>query len=255
MAAAFYPLQFAAERVGGDHVVVTNLTPPGAEPHDVELSARDVAGVLDADLVVYLSGFSPAIDDVAEEAAGFDVGAVIGGDGPRDDVHFWLDPTLLADVADALADELSALRPDAAGDFRSNAAALRAELEQLDAELMAGLADCEVTAIVTSHRAFGYLAARYGLREIGISGLSPHEEPSPARMAEISEYVRDHGVTTIYYETLVDPAIAETIADETGAAIAVLDPLEGLTPDAAGGDYVAVMRANLQALRDGQGCA
>ena len=290
--AAFYPLQFAVERVGGTHVRVDNLTPPGAEPHDVELSARDVAGMLDADLVVYLEGFSPAIDDAAADAEGFDVtdaaGLVDGrADDGRDDgrdaaddhddhdggddrdgddhdhdhdrdgadPHFWLDPVRLADVGDAIAERLADIRPAAAGDFRANAAALRAELEALDAELATGLDDCAITDIVTSHSAFGYLAERYGFRQIGVTGLSPHEEPSPGRLAEVSELVRDRGVSTIYYETLVDPGVAETVAAETGVATAVLDPLEGLTADSAGDDYVAVMRANLDALRDGQGCA
>lgn len=276
VAAAFYPLQFAAERVGGAHVHVDNLTPQGAEPHDVELSARDVAAMLDADLVVYLAGFAPAIDDAAADAAGFDVTGAAGlvddhaddddghgadgHDGDEHDhtgadPHFWLDPIRLADVGDAIAERLADIRPGAAGDFRANAAALRAELEALDAELAAGLADCAITDIVTSHSAFGYLAERYGFRQIGVTGLSPHEEPSPGRLAEVSELVRDRGVSTIYYETLVDPGVAETVAAETGVATAVLDPLEGLTADSAGDDYVAVMRANLDALRDGQGCA
>lgn len=289
VAAAFYPLQFAAERVGGARVHVDNLTPPGAEPHDVELSARDVAAMLDADLVVYLAGFSPAIDAAAADAAAFDVTEAAGltaghGDEPHDDdhddhgdghdvghddhdgdheddehagadPHFWLDPIRLADVGEAIAERLADIRPGAADDFRANAAALRDELEALDAELAAGLADCAITDIVTSHSAFGYLADRYGFRQVGVTGLSPHEEPSPGRVAEVSELVRERGVTTIYYETLVDPGVAETVAAETGAATAVLDPLEGLTADSAGGDYVAVMRANLDALRDGQGCA
>lgn len=273
VAAAFYPLQFAAERVGGPHVRVDNLTPAGAEPHDVELSARDVAAVLDADLVVYLSGFSPAIDDAAGDAVSFDVTDAAGltdahddddhGDDHDDDghdhagadPHFWLDPIRLADVGDAIAERLADIRPAAADDFRANAAALRTELEALDAELAAGLADCTITDIVTSHSAFGHLAARYGLRQVGVTGLSPHEEPSPARLAEVSELVRERGVTTIYYETLVDPGVAATVAAETGVATAVLDPLEGLTADSSGGDYVAVMRANLATLRDGQGCA
>ena len=151
------------------------------------------------------------------------------GDGI--DPHFWLDPLRLADVGDAIAAELSALAPDEAATFTQNAAALRSELEALDAEFSAALADCANTDLVTSHQAFGYLAQRYGLTQVGISGLSPDEEPTPAQLAEVTDFVAANDVTTIYYETLVDPGIAETVAAETGASTAVLDPLEGLNAD------------------------
>ena len=172
------------------------------------------------------------------------------------DPHFWLDPLRLADVGDASPSGSSALVPDDADTFTQNAAALREQLEALDAEFSAGLADCANTDLVTSHQAFGYLADRYGLTQIGISGLSPDEEPTPAQLAVVTDFVDANDVTTIYYETLVDPGIAETVASETGASTAVLDPLEGLSADASDGDadYLSVMRANLAALQAGQGC-
>jgi zinc transport system substrate-binding protein len=121
--------------------------------------------------------------------------------------------------------------------------------------MQAGLANCASDLLVTSHDAFGYLAARYGLEVVGISGLSPSQEPDPAQLAEISTLVRERGVTTVYTETLVDPAVAETVAEEAGVRTAVLDPLEGLTDDSAGADYLSVMRADLATLREGQGCS
>jgi zinc transport system substrate-binding protein len=157
-------------------------------------------------------------------------------------------------VGDALAERLADLDEANADSFRSNAADLRADLESLDEEMSTGLADCASTEVVTSHTAFGYLTERYGLEQVGISGLSPEEEPSPQDLAEVTEFVREHSVSTIYYETLVSPAIARTVADETGASTAVLDPLEGLTDESAGEDYLEVMRANLAALREGQSC-
>jgi zinc transport system substrate-binding protein len=271
--AGFYPLEWAAERIGGDRVDVSSLTPPGAEPHDLELTPRDVAAVAEADLVVYLNGFQPALDDAAENEAGdsaWDAGQAADlsrtaeehshegeeehGEEPVDP-HFWLDPIRLAAVGDALADRLAELDPDGAATFEQNAAALRADLEGLDGEMQAGLANCAVDTLVTSHDAFGYLADRYGLRVVGISGLSPSQEPSPAQLAEISTLVRDDGVTTVYTETLVDPAVAETVAAEAGVRTAVLDPLEGLTEDSAGADYLSVMRANLATLEEGQSCS
>lgn len=294
--AGFYPLQFVAERVGGDLVEVTNLTPRGAEPHDLELSARDTIRLDDAGLVVYLRGFSPALDETIDAVAddhAFDVAPAARlhgadeddrddghddghdehpdehGDDEHDhdqgdhdghdhadgrDPHFWLDPTRLADVADAVAERLGHLRQDTADRFRTNAEELRRQLEQLDGEFAATLAQCANDHLVTSHRAFGYLAARYGLTQVGIAGLSPDEEPSPAALADVADFVTDYGVTTIYHETLVDPGIAETVAAETGVSTAVLDPLEGLTDTSAGTDYFEVMRANLATLAAGQGC-
>ncbi|MGY1828931.1 metal ABC transporter substrate-binding protein [Geodermatophilus sp. SYSU D01180] len=275
--AAFYPLQWAAERVGGDRVDVESLTPPGAEPHDLELTPQDVASLTEADLVVYLAGFQPGLDEAVGEAgdAAWDAGEAAdlsltaeehdhGGEsegehaehgGEAVDPHFWLDPTRLADVGDALADRLAEVDPDGADTYRENAAALRTDLESLDAEMEQGLADCAVTTLVTAHDAFGYLGERYGLDVVGVSGLSPSTEPSPAQLAEISTLVRERGVTTVYTETLVDPAVAETVAEEAGVRTAVLDPIEGLTDESAGDDYLAVMRADLATLQEGQGCA
>ncbi len=272
--ASFYPLQYAAQRVGGDAVTVTNLTRPGAEPHDLELSPKDVAALSDADLVVYLSGFQPAVDDAVEaqaKGAGFDVGPTArldlaapgaepagqgsaDGEHPGVDPHFWLDPTRLADVGDAIAERLGAAAPDRVATFTANAAALRNDLTALDTELRTGLASCTSKNLVTSHRAFGYLARRYGLTQVGITGLSPDAEPDAATVARVSGFVRRNGVRTIYYETLVSPAVAETVATEAGAKTAVLDPIEGISDASAARDYRGVMRANLASLRAGQPC-
>lgn len=278
--ASFYPLQWVSEQVGGNRVDVTSLTPPGAEPHDLELSPQDVAGVTDADLVVYLSGFQPAVDDsVDSEAgdAGFDVADSAdlsltyegdehegeeheGEEGHDDgasvtDPHFWLDPLRLADVGDAVAVRMGEVDPDGAETYTENATAVRTQLEGLDAEMTGGLAACENTTLVTAHNAFGYLADRYGFTPMGVSGLSPEDEPSPADLAEVADFVTANSVGTIYFETLVSPDVAQTVADETGAATAALDPIEGLTDASAGDDYVSVMRSNLEALRAGQSCA
>ncbi len=276
--ASFYPLEWVAARVGGDRIDVTTLTPPGTEAHDVELTPQDVGTVADADLVAFLHGFQPAVDEAVEgqagdsawdaaEAAdlslaaeGHDHAEEEGADGEHSDEeiadpHFWLDPVRMAEVGDALAERLADLDPDGAAAYEQNAAALRDDLEALDAEMEEGLGSCAVDTMVTGHDAFGYLAERYGFEVIGISGLSPSEEPDPAQVAEISELVEERGVTTVYTETLVDPAVAETVAAEAGAQTAVLDPLEGLTDESAGEDYLAVMRANLTVLQQGQNCS
>ncbi len=270
--ASFYPLQWMAERVGGDRVEVSSLTPPGAEPHDLELTPSDVAGLIDADVVVYLDGFQPAVDDAVTEADAdkvFDAtefadlsltftpieeGEEAGEESGSVDPHFWLDPTRFATVATAFADFLGDLDPDGADAYAENAGALETELERLDAEFEAGLAACESTDLVTSHNAFGYLADRYGLEQVAITGLTPDDEPSPSDLAAVTDFVAENRVRTIYFETLVSPDIAEAIAEETGARTAVLDPIEGLDDASEGEDYLEIMRANLANLRTGQPC-
>lgn len=274
VSAAFYPLVFAAERVGGSHVEVRSLTKPGAEPHDLELTPKDVAALRSDDLVVYTKGFQPAVDDAVAAIDGertFDVATVAdltleAGDDGHDhasepagghapDPHFWLDPVRFGAAVTALGKSLAEKDPTHANDYTENAATLVSELTALDDEFRTGLATCASKDLVTGHAAFAYLADRYGLHQEGIAGLSPDAEPNAAQMASIVEHVKEHGVRTIYAETLVSPALAETLARETGAKVAVLDPLEGLTDESAGKDYLEVMRSNLATLRTGQQCS
>jgi len=239
--AAFFPLAEVARTVGGAGVEVTDLTPPGVEPHDLELTTDQVDDILDADLVIVLGGgFQPAVEDVAEDRDGPTLVVTEDlelGDG---DPHVWLDPTVLADVADAVADELGVERD----------AALRRELERLDEAYATALGSCERDLLVAAHDAFGRLADRYGLRTETISGLVPEEEPDPARLDELADLVEREGVTTIFTEPLLPARAAEALARETGARVATLDPLES----DPGEGYVAAMEANLAALAEGLGC-
>jgi zinc transport system substrate-binding protein len=270
---AFYPLQFLSEKIGADAVAVTQLTKPGAEPHDVELNARQVGEISDAGLVVYLKGFQPAVDEaVAQEAAGkaLDVGSTVElldagaheeeehAPGEEEhaegatDPHVWLDPVRFATIADKLAERLGQADPARAAAYTERARTLHADLDALNTEYATALKTCARREIVTSHTAFHYLADRYGLTEVGITGITPESEPSPQRLAHVAEQARATGTTTIFFETLVSPKVAETIAREVGARTAVLDPLEGLSaPDT---DYFSVMRSNLTALTTALGC-
>lgn len=270
---AFYPLQFVSERIGGDAVHVSTLTKPGAEPHDVELTARQVGEISAAGVIVYLGGFQPAVDDaIKQNGAGraldattavdmisaaeaddhADEGAGHTEESTGTDPHVWLDPVRLATIADRVAERFGQADPAHAAAYTARAAALRSELTALDGEFRTGLAQCTRRELVTSHTAFGYLADRYELTQIGINGIDPETEPSPQRLADVAAEARQHGTTTIFFETLVSPKVAETIAKEVGAQTAVLDPIEGLTDDSA--DYFSVMRANLTALKLGLEC-
>lgn len=266
----FYPLGYLAQRIGGDLVQTTSLAQPGAEPHDLELRPQQIQQIAEADLVLRLAGLQPAVDDAAAENAGdrsldlLTATDVVAGyaeldhaaDGDEQeesgiDPHVWLDPTRYSALAGAVADRLSTDDPDHAADYAANRAALDADLTAVDQEYRTGLADCERHEIVTTHNAFGYLAARYGLEQVGISGLSPEDEPSPQDLDEVQRYAEEHGVTTIFYEDAVTPEYAETVAREVGATTAVLSPLEVVDD---GEDYLSVMRANLDTLTDALGC-
>jgi zinc transport system substrate-binding protein len=273
--ANFFPVAEAAEQVGGNLVKVTNLTPAGVEPHDLELDPDQVANMEDADVVFYMGkGFQPAVAKAAqdqhdavdlakavplEEGASKAIAAQEGGGGggPDVDPHFWLDPTLMAKAVDRIETALAKASPDHAATFKANADAYKAKLTTLDHELSTGLASCQRKEIVTSHAAFFYLAKRYGLTQLPITGVSPDAEPDPARLADLADKVKTDGITTVFYEELVPPDIAKTLAREAHVHTAVLSPLEGLSKDELdrGADYLSVMRDNLAALRKALSCA
>ncbi len=259
--AAFYPLAELARRVGGADVSVLDLTPAGAEPHDVEIRSPQVDRIEDADLALVVGGgFQPAVE-AATRRAGIrrvdlldalgPAGARHGtGNDPATDPHFWLDPSLFGAAAAHVASAMAALRPAAAARFAARSGAYRATLEALDARYSAGLAGCARRVVVTTHAAFAYLTARYGLRQEAVTGLSPEAEPDPARLGELSRLVDREGVTTVFTEPGTSTRVARTLARETGARVRTLSPLETLTPAErrSGDDYVAVMGANLDEL-------
>ena len=252
--AAFYPLAFAAEQIAGDAVEVTNLTPPGVEPHDLEISAGDVRTLREADLVLYLGGgFQPAVErtvagrhsavDLLETQPAVDP----AGEMQVQDPHVWLDPLAYARIVRRIGREL---------DRVEQAALLASRLEALDAEIEHGLGRCTRRDVVTSHASFGHLAERYGLRPVSLQGLAPEADPTPRDLERLVDGVRRTGATTVFFEPFVASDLAETVARETGAVTATLDPLEGLAEAdvARGADYFSVMRDNLAALRKALGC-
>jgi zinc transport system substrate-binding protein len=268
--ASFYPLAEAAQQVGGDLISVQNLTPPGVEPHDLELSPDDIEAIATGDVIVYLGGgFQPAVEDAisqAEDAVTVDaLEAVDTNEAPPSeaeegltvDPHVWLDPGRYEEIVRTVADALSEADPAKESTYDADADAYVAKIAALDEDFRAGLADCQRTTIVTSHEAFAYLAESYGLTEVGITGLSPEAEPSARRLAELKDLVEQEGITTIFAEELVSPRVAETLADEAGITVEVLDPLESLTDEqmAAGEDYLSVMRENLAILRGALDCS
>lgn len=281
-----YALSFLVTRIGGEHVALTDLTTPGADAHGLELSVKQTMLVEEADLVLQIPGFQTALDDAIASQGGdkvLDVSSVItllpadagsveeghageseeehaehaeegdsheGHDHGPNDPHFWHDPLRMADLGDAIAARLGELSPEHAEEFTSAAATVREELEQLDAELTSAfevVAD-ERRTFITSHAAYTYLADRYDLHQVGISGIDPETEPSPQRLLALETVVRDEEVTTIFFEATASPKVAQTLADNLGIDSAELDNLE--TQQSPGADYPAVMRSNCTSLAE-----
>ncbi|MGV1004611.1 MAG: metal ABC transporter substrate-binding protein [Candidatus Nanopelagicales bacterium] len=261
--AAVYPLTFLAEQVGGASVEVTTLTPPGVEPHDLELSATQVIALKEADLILSVPGMA-AIDQavaqnnpdaVVDLTAGLDLLPLPGesqASAGEYDPHVWLDPANMSLMGQTVGAAIGKADPSAEPAVARGIAALTKEMKQLDADYSAGTKTCRSRDLIVTHDAFGYLARAYDFVQYGLTGISPESEPSPARLAEIAKLVEQGGITTIYFEVLVSPRVAETVAAETGAKTAILDPIEGNTDDLG---YEALMRANLETLRVGQGCS
>ena len=270
--ASFYPMTFLAEQIGGSHVHVTTLTSPGQEPHDLEISPQQIAGMEGSDAVLYLKNLQPSVDnavaqspvrtkiDAASLTTLEEHGTEVGGHAAEhdthegeesggEDPHIWLDPVRYAQVAEGVGKAFEKADPDHAADYKKNTAALVAKLDALNTQFKDGLADTKTKVFITTHAAFGYLAERYGLTEEAINGLDPESEPSAARVKDLEDMAEADGVGTVFYETLVSDKTAKTIAGDAGLRTDVLDPIEGITKKSRGQDYFAVQEANLKALQ------
>ncbi|MEU6877131.1 metal ABC transporter substrate-binding protein [Streptomyces sp. NPDC046712] len=287
--ASFYPMQYLAEQIGGDHVSVDTLTKPGVEPHDLELKPRQIGELGEADYILYLKGVQPAVDEAIKQAGvehtvdattlttledhGAEGGHDHAGESAEEhaahegeehgeeghgseagaDPHIWLDPVKYAEVAKGVGASLEKADPDHAADYKKNTDALVKKLGDLDTAFETGLKNTTTKTFITTHSAFGYLAERYGLEQEGITGIDPESEPSPARMKELQDVAKKDNVSTVFFETLASDKTAKTLATDTGLKTDVLDPLEGITDRSKGDDYIEVMQSNLAALKKALG--
>jgi len=261
VSASFYPLYEFAQHVGGNKVAVTNITPAGAEPHDFEPTPQTLVAAQNAALFIYNGGtmepwVAKLLPDYKHIAVKASDHIALRANGDGSDPHFWLDPVLAQQIVINIRDGLIQASPNDKTYFDQNAAAYNKQLAALDSNIKSNLHTCTNRTIVTSHDAFRYYAARYNLDVDTIAGLDPAQEPSAAKLAEISNIVKQKNITYIFFESLVSPKLADTIAQETGAQTAAFDPLEGLTNDAqkAGKNYISVQQDNLAALTRALGC-
>ena len=253
VAASFYPMAEFARQAGGSHVTVTTLVPDGTEPHDWEPTARDLGRMATAALFVYNGGVESWAPKAIEAIGKGKVNALEAGQGmiEGDDPHVWVSPRRAAREVTVIRDELIRLDPEHKADYERNTAAYVAKLERLDLELARTAAAAKRKEFVTTHAAFGYLAKDYGLTQIPVLGMNPEAEPSPAELARLVRLIREQGIRYVFFETLVSPKVAETLARSAGVRTLVLNPLEGLTAEErqAGRDFVSVMEENIRNLR------
>ncbi|MEV8564635.1 metal ABC transporter substrate-binding protein [Streptomyces sp. NPDC051322] len=276
--ASFYPLQYLTQQIGGDHVSVTDLTKPGVEPHDLELSPKQTVALSGVDAIVYLKGLQPAVDEAIKQSGvkhtadaasmvplekhGTEVDGHHHTTGNNDshsqteagaDPHVWLDPVRFARIAKGVNKTLAAADPAHKADYQKNTDALVKKLDALNKQYADGLRNRTSDTFITTHAAFGYLAERYGLTEEAISGIDPESEPSISRMRDLHTLAAGHHVSTVFFETIADPDTAKTLAGDLHVKTDVLDPLEGITAKSKGDDYIEVMQSNLVALQNALG--
>jgi ABC-type metal ion transport system, periplasmic component/surface adhesin len=252
--AGFYPLAYAAQQVGGDLVSVTDLTPPGGEPHDLELSPRQVSDLSSQDLVIYLGNrFQPAVEEAIQiqDIPSLDAMSAVDPEKQREgDSHIWLNPLIMGQIGQGIADQLSQIDPENASSYQAGAAKFEEQMQATDASYKNKLSTCNGATLVTSHEAFGYMADEYGLEQVGISGIEPDAEPSPKRLREVEDIVKERGVTTIFFESSVAEATADRLAETLGVKTEELNTLE-TEPST---DFAKVMESNLLALENGLNC-
>lgn len=268
VSASFYPLAEFAKRVGGDFIDVVNITPAGVEAHDYEPTPRDIAAIRVSKVFLYQgAGFDPWAERVAQDLKGtdvkvinvsenFDLRSIDNNGGAAKDPHIWLDPLLAQKEVTVIRDAIKGEMPQQSDALNKNADTFNFALAQLDANIRRALSGCVLKDIIVSHQAFGYFGARYGIDITAISGISPEEEPSAQRLGEVAQLAKAKNIKTIFFETLVSPKLAETVAQEAGLTTSVLNPLEGLTNEeiAAGKDYLSVMMENVHNLQQALQC-
>ncbi|MBT2696135.1 zinc ABC transporter substrate-binding protein [Bacillus sp. ISL-40] len=267
----FYPMYYFAQKVAGNSANVELLVPNGAEPHDWEPTAKDMAKIQDADMFIYNSRYFESwtekvlksINDsnlnVVEASNGIELMDALESEeeehnsehASAKDPHVWLSPVLAQQEVENIAKALEHADPKNKDQFEKNAADLNSQLTDLDRLYKETIDKAKKKEFVTQHAAFGYLAKQYGLTQIPIAGLSPDVEPTLGKLAALTELTKKDNVKIIYFEELTSSKVAQTLADEIGAKTEVLNPLEGLTKEEQekGLDYIDVMKKNLEALK------
>lgn len=279
-----FPLLYIAQQVGGDQVEILNLATTSGHAHDMELSPAQVNQLGGTDIALYLSeGFQPGVETAIQQSGvdSLDGFAVLEqSDTISGDPHVWMNPLNIARIGEELSTGLNAANPEAGAYYKENALALTEAMEQIDEEYARVLADCSGETLLTAHEAFGYLAARYGLDQVGVLGVDPEAEPSPARLLQVSNLIKERGIEVLFAEPAAahghdegdgedehghDGAAAQAgqsqevsassakIAQTLGIPALALDPMEVQVDPKR--NIPDVFASNLAALQSGLACA
>lgn len=254
----FYPLYDFTTKIVGQDAQVNNLVPAGVEPHDFELSPKQAAEIYNADVFIFLGeSMEPWAKKMAQDLDKKGVTVIEAGKGlvENNDPHIWLNPILAGKMAENIADGVALKDPDNREIYAQNLKNLVERFDKLDKEFSEVVSGSSSKDIVTSHGFLGYVAKRYGFNQVAITGLSPQEEPSPKKMAELIEFCKAKNVKYIFTEPGGVSKLAETLAGEVGAEILSINPLGTLRPDEinSGEDYFSVMEKNLATLKKALG--
>lgn len=279
--ASFYPIYDFTSKVGGDKIDLEQLVPAGVGSHDYEPTSQDLVKLQDADLLVIngngmegwakdltdsigdglslcdssenidpIEGHSHSHEENHEEAHGHEED---GHDHGNLDPHTWTSPKNAKIQMETIKNALVALDPANKDYYEENYNKASQDLDKLDEEFRLAAKDFKYKDLVVTHEAFGYLAKDYGLDQMGIEALVPESEPSPARMAEIINFVKENNIHAIFYETSGKENVVDTIANETRVKTLPLNTLETITDKEKedGEDYISLMRKNLESLKKG----
>ncbi|MDW7671476.1 MAG: zinc ABC transporter substrate-binding protein [Bacillota bacterium] len=273
--ASFYPYYNMVEHIGGHLVDVQQMVPDGTDPHSYEPNPRDLIQLEEAHLFIYNGlGFETWMESVLlliegtdtrlieaasfvdllpyeDEDGGHDHDEITEHDHNEYDPHIWTDPMNMKLIAEAVKAVLEELDPENASVYEENYLTYAEAIDQLDDSFRQLAEESGQTVLLVSHSAFGYMAHRYGFREIAVTGVSPHVEPNPGRLAELTNLARDYRLEYIFFETLANPKTAEVLANEAGLTPLMLYNLEGLTREQkeAGETYFSLMHENVKTLR------
>jgi len=264
---SFYPLYFFASKVGGDKADVFNVTPASAEPHDYEPTAQEIVRIQNSQLLILNGGVEPWGDKIKDELSDKNTVVVIAGEGlltqqileegkTKEDPHIWLSPRLAKQEVNKILEGFKKADQQNSKYYETNAQILNEQLDELNMQYKKSLANCQKKDFITSHAAFGYLAHEYGLNQVAITGVSPDEEPSAQKLAELADFVTKNNIKYIFFESLVSPKLSQTLALETGTKTLVLDPLEGIPQEEMqkGSTYMSIMQINLNNLQTALEC-
>ncbi len=266
--ASFYPLYFFAGEIGGNMVDVKNITPAGSEPHDYEPTTQDIARIEKSNMLILNGNVESWGNKIKDNLSGTSVTIVIAGEGlftqqlteggkTSPDPHVWLSPQLAKQEVNQMMKGYIKIDPSNSLYYQTNGKTLDDRLDRLDYKYKQGLSNCKQKDIITSHAAFGYLTAAYGLNQVPISGLSADSEPSSQQLVKVINFAKSYNIKYIFFESLVSPKLSDMIANEVGAKTLVLDPLEGLTDVdmKQGKNYFTIMEDNLKNLQIALQCS